>query len=104
MTQPNPKPGIDKVYPTAMVDFQCTAEQQYAAGLEEYGTPLMTFNGRDVHQDGLEELFDAVMYFTQAKQEHEYIVNAIRTALAFLQLNNYVRAREVLLDVMEKVS
>lgn len=38
-------------------------------GLETYGVPLMTFNGRDTLQDALDELLDAMKYITQ--HEHE---------------------------------
>ena len=104
MPQPKPKPGVRTVYAKAMSDFKRTAQKQYDAGLEEYGTPLMTFNGRDVYRDGLEELFDAAMYLTQAKLEREYIVSAMKQALVFLKLHLYVNAHEALVDVLEKVS
>ena len=38
-------------------------------GLERYGRPLETFNGRDVHRDLLEELLDALQYAVQAQME-----------------------------------
>jgi hypothetical protein len=39
------------------------------AGMEKYGTELMTFNGRDSEVDAYQELLDAVVYYTQFRME-----------------------------------
>lgn len=44
-------------------------EQRAKAGYEKYGTPLMTFNGRDALQDAFEEALDLCMYLAQALLE-----------------------------------
>lgn len=40
-------------------------DERYKKGLATYSKPLRTFNGRDVNQDLIEELADAVMYSWQ---------------------------------------
>lgn len=43
--------------------------ERRAKGLEAYGHPLSTWNGRDALKDAFEELADAVLYFEQARLE-----------------------------------
>ena len=44
-------------------------EARTLAGVERYGTPLYTHNGRDAVQDLREELLDALQYLAQAHAE-----------------------------------
>lgn len=41
-------------------------------GVESYGTPLHTHNGRDALVDAYEELLDAFMYLTQYGSENDW--------------------------------
>lgn len=45
-------------------------EKRLRKGIETYGTPLMTNNGRDAANDLIEELLDAIMYAHQLELEH----------------------------------
>lgn len=38
-------------------------------GVKKYGTPLMSFNGRDAREDLRQELLDALMYAAQCQME-----------------------------------
>lgn len=42
---------------------------RYLQGVVKYGTPLHTHNGRNAYADTFQELIDAVIYLSQAKQE-----------------------------------
>lgn len=44
-------------------------EARTAKGVQTYGAPLMTHNGRDALQDLYEELLDALQYMTQWRAE-----------------------------------
>jgi hypothetical protein len=69
--QPMPKDGKEIVMPHLVKEFNQMAELRYKVGLERYGKPLQTFNGRDSGQDLVEELFDACIYAKQLRMEHQ---------------------------------
>jgi hypothetical protein len=73
MTQPAPKPGKDKVADRALLEFVRVHQEQVAKGLQTYGTPLQTFNGRSALGDAMEELCDAWQFVQQAKMEQAEI-------------------------------
>ncbi|QJD53997.1 hypothetical protein SEA_GALACTICA_50 [Streptomyces phage Galactica] len=63
--QPLPQPGqlnVQQVLAKALVE-----RMQY--GIDKYGSPLETFNGRDPIRDVWEELLDALTYMTQVRLE-----------------------------------
>jgi hypothetical protein len=43
--------------------------ERRALGIQRYGRPLQTFNGRDPHQDLLDELLDGATYAMQIRME-----------------------------------
>lgn len=49
--------------------LESVLRQRAQQGLETYGVPLMTFNGRDALDDALAELLDAMKYITQYETE-----------------------------------
>jgi hypothetical protein len=56
--------------------------QRRKLGVERYGRPLQTFNGRDAVQDLLDELLDGATYAMQIKMEREATQARIDAALA----------------------
>jgi hypothetical protein len=63
--QPLPEPGqlnVQEVLSKALLE-----RMQY--GIDKYGSPLETFNGRDPVRDVWEELLDALTYMTQVRLE-----------------------------------
>lgn len=69
MSQPPPKTGRETIYPIAQQYLVKKLKERYEKGLETYGTPLQTFNGRDCLEDLMEELLDGLMYTIQAMLE-----------------------------------
>lgn len=67
--QPPPGPGAEGVYPVAAENMADAYQVQYLKGMEDYGTPLRTWNGRDAYVDLMQELADASVYATQAMME-----------------------------------
>lgn len=65
--QPPPKPGKTVVWEHVMRDI----EERVALGIERYGTPLMTRNGRDALVDAYQEILDAAFYIRQAILERD---------------------------------
>lgn len=63
--QPLPKPG--KVNVQQVLSAAVLERMQY--GIDKYGSPLETFNGRDPIRDVWEELVDALTYMTQIRLE-----------------------------------
>lgn len=52
-------------------------EARKAVGIERYGTPLQTFNGRNVDLDLYEELLDATTYLRQKLEERTELAEAV---------------------------
>lgn len=65
--EPEPTKGEQEILPLVLADFQARAD----AGLERYGTPLETNNGRNALMDAYQEAIDLVMYLRQAIAEME---------------------------------
>lgn len=72
MRQPNPEPTSESVVvlPHVVkrgVSLHLTQmlNERFKVGLENYGVPLVTHNGRDARQDCIEELLDAILYAEQ---------------------------------------
>lgn len=63
--QPLPTPGGQPVQ--AALIAALTERTDY--GRRKYGTPLMTFNGRDALTDAWEEALDLLTYLTQMRLE-----------------------------------
>ena len=56
----------EPVAPSLKQRFSDWIDERTALGVTKYGTPLMTFNGRDSGQDMVEEILD----FCQYQQQH----------------------------------
>jgi hypothetical protein len=69
--QPPPTTGEQEVYPEAIRIFLQTMRQQMEKGIEEYGTPLKTHNGRDALVDAMYEVIDLWMYLVQKYLEQQ---------------------------------
>lgn len=67
--QPLPTPGKRDVLAELAAVMPPALAARRAIGIRRYGTPLQTWNGRDVHQDLDDELLDALAYARQAKLE-----------------------------------
>jgi len=69
MTNPHPTTGCEPVSPSAREAFLEAFDDGEQKGMEEYGTPLKTFNGRDAAVDAMGELADAAKYVRQLQME-----------------------------------
>lgn len=95
--QPAPKAGVEEVVPRVMADVQTYVNQpmpvlihlqaslisRQEIGLETYGTPLQSYNGRDAFADALQELLDLCNYLKQLMMES----NREYTSMYFTALN-----------------
>ena len=66
-----PGPGEQAVAPALKARFSDWIDQRTARGVETYGTPLQTFNGRDAGVDMLQEILDFCQYQQQRIMELE---------------------------------
>lgn len=64
---------IKEIWKSAVNRFHSQGEMQFRKGMEKYGVPLVSFNGRNPFQDALEELFDLSQYLEQARCESETV-------------------------------
>ncbi len=75
MTQPDPKPGREDVWPKVMKDLHDRLEgdlvKRVRLGQSRYGTVLQTENGRDALADAYDEAWDLVIYLKQAMLERD---------------------------------
>lgn len=69
-----PTPGAQSVF----AEVRRLLDAREAKGVATYGRTLETFNGRDAHQDGLEELLDGFLYRTQAHLERKALEAELR--------------------------
>lgn len=69
MSQPKPAKNENSkvVYDLVQQDLK----NRYEHGLQEYGTPLTTHNGRDALKDLYEEILDSAMYVRQKIEEEK---------------------------------
>ena len=58
----------EPVAPSLKEQFSAWIDSRTALGVTKYGTPLMTFNGRDSGQDMVEELLGFCQY------QHQHIM------------------------------
>jgi len=65
--QPLPTPGRENVQDALIEDIAARRR----LGVQRYGSPLQTFNGRDALRDLQEELLDAATYVKQARMERD---------------------------------
>jgi hypothetical protein len=75
--QPLPTEGQENVQDALIRHI----EQRKALGIERYGRPLQTFNGRKAIKDLLEELLDGAAYAMQAEMEDAATQARIREVL-----------------------
>lgn len=66
-SQPMPQPGEEDVTRAVIDDLR----RRERKGIETYGTPLQTHNGRDALRDAYEEVLDLAQYLKQAIMERE---------------------------------
>lgn len=69
--QPMPVAGGTVVEPVARVTFNQMLTSRTERGIQTYGMPLTTDNGRDAVQDALEEAIDLWQYLTQIRLERD---------------------------------
>ncbi len=67
--QPAPVRGDVVVYPHLVTAIM----ERVSLGLDHYGTPLMTNNGRKTLRDIRDELIDAALYMTQLMLEQDMV-------------------------------
>lgn len=67
MTEPMPRPGHANIFDLAREVLEQRAKQ----GMETYGRPLESFNGRNPARDALEEAADQFVYLIQLCEERE---------------------------------
>lgn len=67
--QPLPTVGQQNVSDAVKADL----DKRIELGIQRYGRPLQTFNGRDALQDAYEEALDLVHYLKQAILERDAI-------------------------------
>ena len=58
-----------KVFDYAKEQLNFWFEEQFNKGMQKYGVPLHTFNGRIAFNDLMQELVDAAMYTNQMRLE-----------------------------------
>lgn len=83
--QPPPKDGQTVVMPELKNEFLFLLEERWRVGVERYGKPLQTFNGRDAGRDAVEEWFDLGIYLKQLRMEHEQLLTALGVARQCLE-------------------
>jgi len=66
----------EEVAPVLKQRFTEWIDKRTALGVEKYGTPLKTFNGRE-NNDSLEEILDFCQYQEQMLMEAEGLFNLI---------------------------
>ena len=62
-------------------------EERKQTGISRYGTPLQTFNGRNVDLDLYEELLDATTYLRQKLEERTELADAVVSLTRLLEAN-----------------
>ena len=80
MTEPMPRPGRVDVFKAAHEVLDQRAKQ----GMETYGRPLESFNGRNPARDALEEAADQFVYLIQLCEERQFMVAWMASAYEFL--------------------
>ena len=80
MTEPMPRPGHANIFDLARE----VLEQRAKRGMETYGRPLESFNGRNPARDALEEAADQFVYLIQLCEERQFMVAWMASAYEFL--------------------
>jgi hypothetical protein len=75
--QPLPTEGQENVQDALIGEI----EKRKVLGLQRYGRPVQTFNGRNAVRDLLDELLDGATYAMQIQMEIDAVQNRINTAL-----------------------
>lgn len=76
--QPAPTPGQQSVPDHVRQRFIQHLDARDKKGVETYGRSLQTHNGRNAHEDALDEIIDAYQYVSQALLENQDKDTAIR--------------------------
>ena len=99
-SEPMPTAGMDDVAPVADALIADVTARQDAKGLQRYGQPLRTWDGRDVwNDDALPEYVDLGRYLCKAKMQYDDIVaenRRLRQQIA--ELKAIARKAEVLIE------
>ena len=78
--QEMPGPGQQDVAPALKARFSRWVDSRTAQGIETYGRPLQTHNGRDAGVDMLQELLDFCQYQQQRLMELEAALELVENA------------------------
>ena len=81
--EPMPEPGRQDVSDSLKSRFNDFIDERTSLGVEKYGTPLQTHNGRDVQTDMIQELLDFTQYQEQSRME---LIDALEDARAQIRL------------------
>lgn len=83
-----PNPGKEDVDAFADQILAEVGERQRAKGLERYGQPLRTWDGRDAWMDdALPEYYDLGRYLAKAKMQYDDVVDLLRRVREFMQMH-----------------
>lgn len=89
MPEPKPtqSPISEPVEPKFQEVLQRVVEESYQWGIEKYGTPLMTFNGRSELRDMAEELVSGLRYGTQLAMRCEKLQGLLWEAINIMTIH-----------------
>jgi hypothetical protein len=86
---PEPEPTQSSLSQPVEPKFQevllKVVEESYSYGVEKYGTPLMTFNGRSELRDMAEELISGLRYGTQLAMRCQVLEGLLWDALNIME-------------------
>lgn len=71
------KNGSQPVNERNKSEFETTFTKQLQKGMDKYGVPLTTFNGRSAVKDAFEELVDLSAYLTQLGIERQALLEIL---------------------------
>jgi len=94
--QPMPSPGKENVAPSLKQRFNDWIDARTTEGIETYGTPLQTFNGRDSALDAFQEILDFSQYQEQSRMEALARIRQLEEAIK--ELRGKARAATVTPD------
>lgn len=98
--QPQPKQGRQDVLPEIIKDLQARTE----VGIQKYGTPLQSHNGRDALIDAYQESLDQVQYLKQLILERDNPLPEFNwPETRFVRTNNLAQQLEHVLSEVDEI-
>ncbi len=96
--QPRPKnqPGKQSIWQMVIKDM----ENREKLGIDRYGEPVQTFNGRDSLLDAYEEQLDKIVYLKQHMEELKELGNELLIILE--EANRGINVNKMLGDIISK--